>query len=99
MKTHDQLAYEDAFEQRQRSYYIEQSLKNCTEAVNHADNEVAAKILADIGNRARWINRNGDADETLSFVETVCVMMDTMINKYADDQTDLDCEQRLEEGL
>lgn len=93
MTTHDQRCYEDAFEQRQRSYYIEQALRDCTEAVDHADNEVTARILADIGNRARWIIHNGDTDDNLHFVEEVCMMMDALINRYAEDQATIDCER------
>ena len=94
MKTHDQLAHEAAFEQRQRDYHTVQALRDCTDAVDHADNEVTAKILADIGNRARWILTSGDLDDKISFADFVCSNMVNLINRYADAETDKDVYHR-----
>ena len=94
MTTHDQRCYEDAFEQRQRDYYTEQALKDCTEAVNHADNEVTAKILADIGNMARWLLNNGDLDDKIAFPEFVFSQIANLIMKYAFEKAELDFERR-----
>ena len=94
MITHDQLAHEAAFEQRQRDYYTEQALKDCTEAVDHADNEVTAKILADIGNLARWLLNNGDLDDGIELIPHICELIDRLINKYANDQARHDAEHQ-----
>lgn len=94
MKTHDQRCYEDAFEQRQRDYHTEQALTDCTEAVEHADNEVTAKILADIGNRAHWILNNGDLDEKIAFADFVTSNMLNLINRYGEDQAYKDVYHR-----
>ena len=94
MKTHDQRAYEDAFEQRQRDYHTSHALRDCTEAVDHADNELVAKILADIGNMARWLLNNGDLDEKIAFPEFVFSQIANLIMKYANDQARHDAEHQ-----
>lgn len=94
MKTHEQRCYEDAYAQRQRDYHIEQSMKDCTEAVDHADNEVTAQILADIGNRARWLRTTGDLDDMIAFPDFVCSHMANLMTKYADDQAYRDVNHR-----
>ena len=86
MRTADQRCYEDAYGQRQHDYHTEQALRDCTESVDHADNEVVAKILADIGNRARWIIAAGDFDDKIAFVDFVCSNIIRLIEKYANDQ-------------
>ena len=94
MTTAEQRAYEDSYEQRQRDYHTAQALKDCTEAVVHADEDVIARILAEIGNRARWILVTGDLDDKLSFAVFVTSNMIGLINNYADDQTDKDVNHR-----
>ena len=94
MKTHEQRDHEAAFEQRQRDYHTMQALRDCTEAVDHADNEVVAKILSDIGNRARWILATGDLDDKIAFADFVNSNMVALINKYADDETEKDVYHR-----
>lgn len=94
MKTHDQRCYEDAFEQRQRDYHTEQALRDCTDAIDHADNEVVAKILSDIGNRARWILNNGDLDDKIAFADFVTSNMLNLVKRYAEDQTRHDVEHQ-----
>ena len=94
MKTHDQRCYEDAYEQRQRDYHTAEAVRDCTEAVDHADNEVAAGVLAVIGNRARWILATGDQDAKMSFPDFVCSHMASLIDKYVDDQAYKDVNHR-----
>lgn len=94
MKTHDQRAYEDAFEQRQRDYYTEQALKDCTEAITQTDEGTIIETLADIGNRAIRIAREGDTDDKLAFVDEVCTTMLRLIDKQAKAQASLDYERR-----
>ena len=94
MRTHDQRCYEDAYEQRQRDYHTVLALQDCTEAVDHADDEAIAKILVDIGNAARWAHDTGDLDDKIAFVDFVCARMDNLINKYANDQAYKDVTHR-----
>lgn len=90
MRTHEQRCYEDAYGQRQRDYHLDQALRDCTEAVDHTDFEVTAKMLSDIGNRARWILTSGDLDDKLSFADFVTSNMLNLINRYAEDQAHKD---------
>lgn len=93
MRTHDQRAYEDAFKQRQRSYYIDQALKDCTEAITQTDEGTIIETLANIGNRAIRIGREGDTDDKLAFVDEVCTTMLRLINKRAVAQAELDFDR------
>ena len=94
MKTHDQLAHEAAFEQRQRDYYIAIALKDCTSAVDSTDENVISEILSDIGNRARWILATGDLDDKISFADFVCSNMVSLINNYANERAKDDVYHR-----
>ena len=95
MKTHDQLAHEAAFEQRQRDYHTRQALKDCSDAVDHADPDVIAAMLAEIGNLARRTLKNGDTDEKIAFVDFVCsTITNKLINKFVDAETDKDVYHR-----
>ena len=88
MRTHDQRCYEDAYEQRQRDYHTEQALRDCTEAVDHADPDVIAAMLAEIGNLTIQIMKNGDIDEKIAFVDFVCsTITNKLINKFVDYKT------------
>ena len=94
MRTHDQRCYEDAFEQRQREYYIALALKDCTSAVDSTDENVISEILATIGNRARWILATGDLDDKIAFVDFVCSNLVNLINNYAEERAKDDVYHR-----
>ena len=94
MKTHDQRCYEDAFEQRQRDYHTEQALKDCTEALIQTDENTILETLTEIGNRAIRIQREGDTDDKIAFLDGVCKTMLALINKHAEIQACIDCERR-----
>ena len=96
MKTHDQLAYEDAYEQRQRDDYIERALKDCTEALIQTDEDTIVATLSVIGNLAFQIQRCGDTDDKLAFVDEVCTTMLRLIHKYAEIEACLDLAQMQE---
>ena len=95
---YDEMADGVDFFLKQQEQYIAESLLDCTEAVDQTDENVIAKTLADIGNRALWIRRNGDTDEKLAYVDEVCAVMSNLINKYAEGQALIDLDRRLGEG-
>lgn len=97
MKTHDQRAYEDAYEQRQRDDYIDLALKDCTEAITQNDEDTIIETLAVIGNRALRIEREGDTDDRLAFFDEVCKTMHKLIAKHAVAQAVIDLERRQED--
>ena len=94
MKTHDQLAHEAAFEQRQRDYHIDQALQDCAEAITQTDEDTILATLTVIGNRAIRVQRCGDTDDKLAFVDEVCTTMLRLIHKHAEIQACLDLERR-----
>lgn len=98
VERYDEMADGVDYYLKQREQYVAESLLDCTEAVDQTDENLIAKSLAKIGNRALWLNRNGDTDDKLAYVDNVCDVMSKLIHVYAAGQAFIDLERRQGEG-
>lgn len=85
----------DYYEQ-QRKQYIAWAAQDCTEAVDQTDENIVARSLASIGNRARWLSRDGDTDDKLAYIDEVLKVMDALIHNYAQVAASIDLDHRLD---
>ncbi len=83
----------DFFEGR-KDELIAEAMLDCTEAMIKIDNIEILDTLGKIGNNALRIQREGDIDDKIEFVNEVCNTMFTLINKHAEAQASLDLERR-----
>ncbi len=83
----------DFFEGR-KDELIAEALKDCTEALIKIDEIEILETLATIGNRALRIQREGDTDDKIEFVNEVCNTMFKLIQQHAEAQASLDLERR-----
>ncbi len=83
----------DFFEGRKEEL-IAEAMLDCTEAMIQTDEDTILDTVAEIGNRALRIQREGDTDDKIEFVNEVCSAMFKLIQQHAEAQASLDLEQR-----
>lgn len=85
------------FYEQRKDEVIAEAFTDCTLALVKADEFVIIETLAEIGNNALRIQRNGDTDDKIAFVDSVCDSVFRLIRQYAEAQAERDLEKHLSE--
>lgn len=68
--------------------YVAEAEKDCSDAIQAADEERVINALVYIGNKARRVRLNGDTDDKIEFINYVLLRIDLIIDDYAKAQAE-----------